>query len=90
MDNVNKNKDENHYGPAIAIAIIVVILFFGGWYLFIGQALTGPTSPAPTAPEINTNANPIVYGTSTENTNDLEATTSDVGSENLPAQETGI
>lgn len=56
---------ENNYGPAIAVAIIVVVLFFGGWYIFIGQALNGPTGVPPVTPEISTSTNPIVYGTST-------------------------
>ena len=44
---------ENNYGLAIAVAIIVVALFFGGWYIFIGQTLSEPTSP-------------IIYDTSTQ------------------------
>lgn len=68
MDN-----NENNYGPAIAVAIIVVILFFGGWYLFIGQGLNGPEGEPPVVPEINTEANPIVYGTSTASTSSPQA-----------------
>jgi NADH:ubiquinone oxidoreductase subunit H len=59
--------DENNYGPAIAVAIIVVILFFGGWYVFFGQGFNGETGEAPLTPEINASATPIVYGTSTQN-----------------------
>jgi NADH:ubiquinone oxidoreductase subunit H len=66
-------QNETNYGVAVAVAIIVVILFFGGWYIFIGQALNGPVGVAPVTPEISTSTNPIVYGTSTEN---IEATTS--------------
>lgn len=52
----------------IIIAIIIVIVFFGGWYIFIGQALSGPSAEAPVTPEIETSSNPIVYGTSTVST----------------------
>ena len=38
---------ETYTGIAIAVAIIVIILFFGGWYLFLGQTLTQPTDLAP-------------------------------------------
>ncbi|MCX6712291.1 MAG: hypothetical protein NT041_01200 [Candidatus Vogelbacteria bacterium] len=72
---------ENNYGVAIAVAIIVVILFFGGWYVFIGQALTGTTGEAPVTPEISTSSNPIVYGTSTASTGSPQA-------ENLEATDT--
>jgi len=42
---------ENQTGIAVAVALIVIILFFGGWYLFFGQTLTQPANPAPmTAP----------------------------------------
>lgn len=47
MDN-----QENNYGPAIAVAIIIVIIFFGGWYLFFGQSLAGPIDNPPVTPEI--------------------------------------
>ncbi len=68
-------ENENYYGLAIAVAIIVVVLFFGGWYIFIGQSLSGPTSPAPLPPEINSDAT-LVYGTSTENSEITSAPTS--------------
>ena len=42
---------EKETNTGIAVAIIVIILFFGGWYLFFGQTLTQPTDLAPvTAP----------------------------------------
>jgi len=45
--------EDNNYGIAIAIALGVVILFFGGWYLFFGQLFSRPDSPLPTsAPQI--------------------------------------
>jgi hypothetical protein len=70
--------NENTYGPAVAMAIIVVILFFGGWYIFIGQNFKDPTSEATVMPEISTSTNPIVYGTSTENVDgNLMASTSE-------------
>ncbi|MFA5001068.1 MAG: hypothetical protein WC531_02440 [Candidatus Paceibacterota bacterium] len=44
-------EQENQTGIAIAVAIIVIILFFGGWYLFFGQTLTQPANLEPvTAP----------------------------------------
>jgi len=69
---MDKDKNnENTYGLAIAVTIVVVVLFFGGWYLFISQVLSGPTSPAP-----------VVYGTSTENAEIIDNTPTSVDATN--------
>ncbi len=44
---------ETNYGIAVAVAIIVVILFFSGWYLFLGQSLSQPVVLAPITPSTN-------------------------------------
>lgn len=75
-------ENENYLGLAVAVTIIVVILFFGGWYVFIGQSLSGPTSPPPLPPEISQDA-PLVYGTSTASTSPTQA--EDI--ETLPVEE---
>lgn len=46
--------EENNYnGLAITIAIMVVVVFFGGWYFFIGQSLSTPTTPTPESSDLN-------------------------------------
>lgn len=78
--------NELNYSLAIAITIIVVILFFGGWYIFIGQSFNNPT--VSNNPVIDESANPIVYGTSTEN---IEGTSTDLDNiEVIPTEEAVI
>lgn len=40
---------------AVTVAILVAIIFFGGWYIYFGRLFTGPETPPPI-----TNTNPTI------------------------------
>ena len=39
-----ENKEQN---IGIIVAILIVIIFFGGWYIFFGRLFAGPDTPPP-------------------------------------------